>query len=385
MKQGYILAALALSATALTHTSETIFAFIFLALFFAIKLIVKKLNKNDIKNMALSFMIFFIISFYYLVIFQNTWAKGQIYSFAVQPVWEGNPGFYIAGFGLLLIPMILGFIFSTSKLKNLHISIILGLAMLISGFLNYAGFQLRSFQIRFFWPIYLSVFVGFGIYILFKFVFKKWNFVYTSVIFIILMVLFSGVIKLPILKQTDNQVIPSVPNINRVTSPGIMNPFHWEALSWINDNTETDATIYFFYGDIYNQDALLRNTKRVHYQVDPNDFIKSLQERKIKKEYITEFPGDTGGGISYRTSFFRFEDSTKGLPPGFHLGLKDICNFDYYVFDKVSRQEALAQYNLLIAQELVNKDYINTVFDNQVVIILKNENKGADCIEERSF
>ncbi|MCH8908247.1 MAG: hypothetical protein IH840_14260 [Candidatus Heimdallarchaeota archaeon] len=37
MKQGYILAALALSATALTHTSETIFAFIFLALFFAIK------------------------------------------------------------------------------------------------------------------------------------------------------------------------------------------------------------------------------------------------------------------------------------------------------------------------------------------------------------
>ena len=74
MKHGYILAALALSATALTHTSETIFAFIFLALFFAIKLIVKKLNKNDIKNMALSLMIFFIISFYYLVIFQNTLA-----------------------------------------------------------------------------------------------------------------------------------------------------------------------------------------------------------------------------------------------------------------------------------------------------------------------
>ena len=385
MKQGYILTALALSATALTHTSETIFAFIFLALFFAIKLIVKKLNKNDIKNMALSLMIFFIISFYYLVIFQNTWAKGQVYSFTIDPVWNGNPGFYIAGFGLLLIPMILGFIFSWSKLKNLHVSIILGIAMLISGFLNYAGFQLRSFQIRFFWPIYLSVFVGFGIYILFKFVFKKWNLIYTIAIFSILMVLFMGMIKLPVIKQTDIQVIPSVPHLNRATSPGIMNPFHWEALSWINDNTETDATIYFFYGDIYSQDALLRNTKRIHYQVDPNDFIKSLQERKIKREYVTEFPGDTGGGISYRTSFFRLESSTKDLPSEFHFGPKNICTFDYYVFDKVSRQEVLAQYNLLIAQDLVNNDFINIVFDNQVVLILKNNNVGADCIEERNF
>ncbi len=124
MKYGYIIAAVALSATALTHTSETIFAFIFLALFFAIKLIVKKLNKNDIKNIVLSLMIFFIISFYYLIIFQNTWGQGQVYSFDIQPVWEGNPGFYIAGFGLLLIPMILGLIFSIPKLKKIQVSII---------------------------------------------------------------------------------------------------------------------------------------------------------------------------------------------------------------------------------------------------------------------
>ena len=56
MKHGYVLAALSLSATALTHTSETIFAFIFLALFFAIKLIAKKLNKVDIKNIIFSLM-----------------------------------------------------------------------------------------------------------------------------------------------------------------------------------------------------------------------------------------------------------------------------------------------------------------------------------------
>src|SRR3989338_3557144 len=136
-------------------------------MFLAIKLITKGLGKNDIKNIILLLIIFFLTSFYYLIIFKNTWAKGNPYSFAVQPVWEGNPGFYIAGFGLLLIPMVIGLIFSVTKLKDLNVSIILGFAMLVSGFLNYAGFHFRSFQIRFFWPIYLSVFLGFGIYILF--------------------------------------------------------------------------------------------------------------------------------------------------------------------------------------------------------------------------
>jgi len=385
LDKSYILIALSLSAVALTHTSEVIFGLIFLVIFFGIKLVAKGINKKDIKTMAISFGIFFVISFYYLVIFQNTWASGQSYSFFIRPVWDGNPGFYIAGFGLLLIPMVLGMIFSLTKLKKLYVPLILAFAMLISGFLNYAGFDFRAFQIRFFWPIYLSVFLGFGIYITLKFIIKKWNFIYTSAIFIILIVLLTGIIKFPILKQTSVQVIPSIPHTNLVTSPGIMNPFHWEAFSWISDNTETDATIYFFYGDVYSQDAVLRNTKRSHHQADPEDFIKALQERKIKKEYVTETPGDGAGGRFYRKSFFQFGSYSEIVEPGFGFGPRNICNFDYLVFDKVSRQEVLAQYNLLIAQELTKKDYIRPVFDNQVVLILKNNNVGADCIEERSF
>ena len=45
----------------------------------------------------------------------------------------------------------------------------------------------------------------------------------------------------------------------------------------------------------------------------------------------------------------------------------------------------LAQYNILIASELVKKDYVTPVFENNAVVILTNSNKGDDCIEERSF
>jgi len=44
----------------------------------------------------------------------------------------------------------------------------------------------------------------------------------------------------------------------------------------------------------------------------------------------------------------------------------------------------LAQYNVLIASEMVKKN-ASVVFENDVVIILKNNMLGADCIEERSF
>lgn len=385
LKHSHILIAASLSATALTHTSETVFAFLFLALFFGIKLIVKKLNTMDIKKMAVSLFIFFVVFFYYGIIFYNTWGKGQKYEFSVFPVWEGNPGFYITGFGLLLIPMVFGIMLLLPKLKNLHVSIILGFAMLLTGFMNYFGFEVRSFQVRFFWPIYLSIFLGFGFYILLKVIIKKWNSVYALIIFTILSVLLTGMIKFPVLIQTDVQQVPSIPYLTRTTSPGIMDPFHWSALEWISKNTEQGSKIYFFYGDIYSQDALLRNSKRFHYQVDIDDFIKSIQERKIKRFYISELPGDSGGGIALRPSFFNFEDAYYTKPKEYFFGNQDICAFDYMVFDKVSRQDVLAQYNLLVASELLKNGHINVVFDNEVAVILKNNKIGGDCIEERNF
>lgn len=384
MRHAYVLMALALSATALTHTSETVFAFMFLALFFGIKLAAKKLSKNDIKNIAFFMIIFFVVIGYYFIIFQNTWAKTQPYSFIIEPVWEGNPGFYIAGFGLLLVPMIAGMIFSMPRLKDLHVSIILAFAMLASGFLNYIGFGLRSFQIRFFWPIYLSVFLGFGLYMLLKLIIKKWNFIYTSVLFVILVILLAGIIKFPVMRQMP-QTIPYVPYFNMDTNQGVMNPFHWSALKWLSENTPQDSRIYFFYGDTYNQDALLRNSKRLHYQVDPPDFIKAIQERKIKRSYVSELPGDTGGSIAVRKGLFSFEDEFAQKPKEYSFGPQDICEFGYLVFDKISGQQVLAQYNLLIASELLKRGYINAVFENEVVVILKNNNLGVDCIEERNF
>jgi len=400
LEKSYWVIAISMIAMTLTHTSEASFALIFLALFFGLKLITKTIKKEEIKKMFLSFGIFFIISFYYLIIFYNTWYKAQPYEFMIQPIWEGNPGFYLIGFGLLLIPIIFGMIYSLTKLKGLHVSLILGFAMLISGFSNYFGFYFRAFQIRFFWPIYLSVFIGLGIYILFKPIVRKWNALYTIITLSIITIFILGIIPQSIKLQNSfetslqneplssdifKSVLKTFPQNNARTSPGLMNPFHWEALSWLSENTAKDSKIYFFYGDIYNQDALLRNSKRFHYQIEPSEIIKAIQDQNIKRNFTSELPGDSGGSIVVRTGIFSFENAQNLKPKEYFNIIQDICTFDYIIFDKVSRQQAFAQYNLLIASELIKKDYINGVFENDIVVILKNDDIGADCIEKKSF
>ena len=73
------------------------------------------------------------------------------------------------------------------------------------------------------------------------------------------MELLAGTIKFPVMRQTPVQTIPYLPYFNMDTNQGMMNPFHWSALKWLSENTAKDSKIYFFYGDIYSQDALLRN------------------------------------------------------------------------------------------------------------------------------
>ena len=374
VKFSFILIAIFMSAMALTHTSELIFGILFLIIFFIINVLNKTFKLSEVKTVLIAAIASFVISFYYFIIFKNTWAVAQPFSFAVMPVWEGNPGLYLINFGVLLIFIIIGAILSLLIIKKAHISLIIALSMLLLGFTNYIGFDSRAFQIRFFWPIYLSVLFGFSIYKLSRLVVKKWNILYSAILSIIFIILLIGIIK-----------VPYVHHYEKISTPGIMNQYHWKILNWFPKNTKQDAKIYFFYGDIYNQDALLRNSKRAHYLVDPTDFIQALNNRTIKRNYLTESPGDGGGSLSYRGSFFKFKNYYKEKSSEYFFGKRDICNFDYYVFDKVSRQPALAQYNLLIASELIKKDFISKVFENEVSIILKNNKPGVDCIEERSF
>lgn len=372
IKGSSLLIGLFLAAMALTHTSELLFGILFLFFYLAVQFLSKKFKIVYLKKYLLASGVFIVLSLYYLIIFQNTWAQTQSYSFFVMRIWEGNPGLYLSTFGLLLIFMLVGFVVSVISINKIPFSI--AIAMLIFGYTNYVGFHVRAFQIRFFWPIYISVFFGIGLFYLLKFFIKKWKIWYSFALFLIIFFFLVGIVKIPYLHQYE-----------KMTSPGIMNQYHWEMFDWLSKNTEYNQTILFFYGDLYNQDAVLRNSKRIHYLVDPLDIISAINSGMIRRNYLTELPGDGGGSLGYRKSFFSFNDYSEEYPKEYFHGVKDTCIYNYYVFDKVSSQNIFVQYNQIIIGELLKNNFFIKVFENEVSIVLKNNNVGEDCIEEQTL
>ena len=373
LNKSYIFLGIFTAATFMTHTSETVFAAIYLVLFFiASSIINKKIGLSLTKNFIFGAIIALIAVFHYLVIFRYVWGVRQTFEFAVSKTWD-NPTMYLSDFKLLLLFMAAGIIFSLLSIRKSLVPALASISMIIIGNGNYFGFREKAFQLRFLWPVFLSFLIGFGICQLLKFLIKEWKTSYSIVLSVAMAVLII------------TPAVPLMPHYRLLESSGLMDSLHWESFSWLAKNTEKGAKIYFFYGDIYSQDALLRNSKRMHYQITPEGMVDAIQKKEIRRVYDSELPGDGGGGGPYRKSFFSFGFGIDELPKDVRSPKQDICKFNYLVFDRAASQQAFAQYNLLVASELAKKEYIHPVFENNYVVILKNNNPGADCIEQRNF
>ncbi|MEK6869718.1 MAG: hypothetical protein AABX74_05780 [Nanoarchaeota archaeon] len=369
-----ILLGIFLGALALSHTSELIYGVGFVLVYSIFLMFSRNFSLNFIRKITIAGIVSGVIAAYSLFIFANSFMAINPYQFEISRDWGGTPTFYLADFNLLLIFLAIGAAASFMPAKKMKLPIMIGFYMLFIGYTNYIGFGIRAFQPRLLWPVYFSFFFGLGLYMLVKAVPSKLKAVSVFSLSIFFILAFSNVL-----------IIPNIPSYSRVSSPGLMDLPHWEAFQWISENTPKESRIYFFYGDVYNQDAILRNSKRFHAQIDPDDFVASLQNKTVKRSYKSEVPADHGAGMPYLKSFLniglhQIEEEGSVL---WGANDFDVCTFNYHVFDKVSRQPVLAQYNILIANGMIAKGS-QIVFENGAVAILKN-NAGDDCIEEGSF
>ncbi len=245
------------------------------------------------------------------------------------------------------------------------IPLLFGLFSFGIGYTIFIGFD-KAMQYRFMWPIALSVLFPLAIFFLAKIFLKKWS----------------------ILLSIGAAVVLSVLVVLSVQSPlqfgSLVDQTRWDSIQWIADTTPDDSKVLFMYGDAYEQSSLLYNTKRLAFFIDSQRYVQAIQERRISREYEASF-ASPGSKFPARTSPLTYKIVTfdpEVIP--LTAGIMDICQFDYWIFDKVSRQPVLAQYNLLVAQQLVNRN-ATVAYENDGVLILGNPNPGGDCIEESTF
>lgn len=364
MKKSYLLVGLLLAATALAHPPEFTFGIGFVIAYFVYKLIFKKIDFNEIKKIFFGGIIAFLFSIYYLIIVQFTFAKKYgLREGIMRPEQSGFPVVALGDFSYFLIIIVIGMVLSFFYLKKKkNTAILIGFYLLIIGFGNYFRLGERAFQTRTFWPLYLSIFLGLGLYQIIRLIPIKTKLIYTIAISLGLCILFVNAYYQP------------------TSYPGLMTKYHWDSFTWIKENTPKDAEVFYFHGDSLDQTMQLAMSQRISYIIDKNDFQMKMASGKIEKIFQTSnaFQGVTTN-LAYRKGLFSF---------GYHIleknftvdTMQDICNVDYWVFDRGSRYPILAQYNIEISQKLLEKGEAEMVYSNDITYILKNNLPGGDCI-----
>ena len=364
-----LLAGLFFAASVLTHTSEAIFLALFIFIYALVLFLKKEMGIAMIKKFAGAFALTAAITIYFMVIFKTAWfdTQGSSYmSLRPEPVWLGGPTFYLQYFGLFIPFLIMGIVAAVLFWKKKNAKFLYpSLFLLAAGCTNYIGFGMRAFTLRFNWPVYLGGLLGLGLYLTAKAAYRKWDIKHSMALAIAILIPVTGLVS-----------IPYVASYQQV-SGSITDPYHWQAYEWIAENTPKDAAIYFLYSEHYEQDAVMRNSRRFHALATLDSVRSAMNDMALRRTLHTEVPGDTGGGLIQRTGFMHYatrEDNRSNMI--------DVCTFDYIVVDIVTRSDALTAYNRLFLQQLLKNENNKIVLQNEVLAIVQNTNKSVACMPD---
>ncbi|HLD43203.1 MAG TPA: hypothetical protein VJB08_04420 [Candidatus Nanoarchaeia archaeon] len=380
-----------LAATFLAHPPQAIFTVFFIILFLLFEFFVfRKDFFVALKPVIFAGIASFALAAYNLGIFYRGF---YLLQGGLQTVREGTFGFRevnlgLLGFwGLLAIGGFFVYIiwFLAKRDRASWVIALFSLFMFAMSYMYVIGFGKRAYTHRFYWWFYLAFFIGFGIHFVVKnFIYKKWDFRHSAAVALGLLLLFG----VPLLKVTN-------------AGSGLMDGYTWESLLWIRENTDPDSFVYYFYSDGLSQAAALYNSHRVSFKINPKTMDEGIQQQKIFRKY---FFGLADSYHVYLCEFNLLSDagyypnhlnlqlvgnSTYGCTKMKYQGLvyppkeveeKDICTARYLYFTKSAGQQVLAQYNMAIAQTLLQKPWIKEIYSNPLVAILENENPGDDCL-----
>ncbi|MBI2143971.1 hypothetical protein HYU17_02360 [Candidatus Woesearchaeota archaeon] len=396
--KGYVLAAIFLAGTIMTHTSETIFiTMLFAGIMLAAAVAATAKERNIIAGLKAAVkdnrqLIFAVggaaaITLYFIPMFIGIWVKALPYKFSVERISASFPAATVfpKDFGLMQYSIVAGIIataiFAIQKRaelgKLLHsrlFPLLFSAYMLIAGYGTYAGFGLRSFQLRLAWPLFLAPLAAFGTYQAARLAltpllkrFPKSNayagyLTYTAIAIILGAAVVASHYEKP--------------------SQGSIDKGRWDAMRWLAENTPKDAKAYVLYSHVYSQTSSLYNTERQTYFLELQPFISMINQLSSTGElnrtsYVT-IPSDSGPGFPYRTGLFSFGRHIPTTKTSDHT---DICSADYYLIDKAFPEPALTQANLYFMQQFI-KANMTVEYDSPAAAVLRNRNKGGNCFAQ---
>lgn len=366
-----------LSAIAISHFPELVFAMIYICFFLAADFARSKAQITPAgvlrfflghRALLYGFLAFLLLSGFYLMIFYygNFKAlKGDAvaaYTFQSVTPSAANRDVVFSNFPQTFQALILAgaavMLFSTKGISGNSKLVLLSIALFTN--FNYIAvlptIAYRAFQHRYLWPITLAAFAAVAVSFSFSLVSRRIAAAakYKAYIFaVVFLALFSL----------------SLANFRPVQGPGVVSKDQFEAIRFLENHNTSGGDILLLYGYGYDQSTWA--IKKLRFHVSQQQMLKTFKEG-LDMEPISIFQPVTV--LKSRFNNGRIEE----VPP-YKEPEKTICGFRYYMFDRFGMlgDQRIAFNQIFL--DRIDKSKFRVLYNNVQTVILENMG-GEECL-----
>jgi len=165
-----------------------------------------------------------------------------------------------------------------------------------------------------------------------------------------------------------------------IGNSSLISPERMASFNWIKENIKDNSTILATYGDEYNQRSVFAVIRKPYNIINQEDYFNAIKKEKLTSNYKID-----KWVIHEKFIFDDKEGRIIAAPDEFIPVEESICNYTYVYADKYSQNKILTTYNGLLIDALLKEADFEIIYENQLIVILKNKKIGGKCFLDKTL
>ncbi len=362
----FLILALFLIATALAHPSEFVILLGLIFVFFIYIYIKRDEVKVNTKKIIYAVLLALLFSFHYINIFMSSYLKSEL-NLKFQYVFSGYNLPEMLNFpGIIILLLILGLILSIFYLakefkEKKSFVFLIGIYLLLITYTNFIG-QVRAIQIRLMWPVLLMLFFGLAVKLIFDMVSIS-KIRYIQMLFTLTLIIFFFFLSIRGLSYVDS--------VN-------LDPHGWDGIVKVRENTNLNDVIFLFKEDRQKEGGVYYLFKRRAFSFDLKEDFNNTNFDAKNIEVVPLLFTDTG--LPYKKSLFTYGSHLEDYKENKEISKKKFCDYNYLFIYKRSDLTQEMNKKISFSNHLLDTEKASLMFNNALVMVIKNNFVGGDCI-----
>jgi hypothetical protein len=165
-----------------------------------------------------------------------------------------------------------------------------------------------------------------------------------------------------------------------IGNSSLISPLRMDAERWMGANIENAAKTIVLYCDQCGQVSIFSPSRTTYHMVIQNDYIQNIKDSVLTSTFVVH-------PIPVFIKYYR-DASTGKISQVFDrepYENRSVCEYQYAYIEKISENDVVRQYSLLLANTLIKEAGFTIAYQNDLALILENDNVGGPCFQDKKL